>query len=91
MKTEVYKCDCCKKEVFSADDLIEIVLPYQIAKDTTGSFISWEMIDKYGSSKKLEICQQCAKRIVEGYRIKNIELGCYPYSGWTFEILGEEE
>ena len=88
---EIYKCDCCKQEVLSAVDLIEIVLPYQVAEDTTVSLVSWKMIDKYNSSKKFEICQECAKRIVEGYRIKNIELGCFPYSGWTFKILGDTE
>lgn len=85
---EIYKCDCCKQEVSNIDDLIEIILPYQIAQDTTVSLISWKMIDKYNSSKKFEICQECAKRIVEGYRTQNIELGVYPYQGWTFEILG---
>ena len=88
---EIYKCDCCKQEVLSDVDLIEVVLPYQVARDTTVSLISWEMVDEYNSSKKFDICQECAKRIVEGYRSKNIELGCYPYSDWTFEILGEEE
>lgn len=88
---EIYRCDCCKQEVLTDDDLIEVILPYQVAKDTTVSLVSWKMIDKYNSSRSFEICQECAKRIVEGYRGKHIELGTYPYTGWSFEIKGENK
>ena len=84
---EIYKCDCCKQEVDHAEDLIKVILPYQVARDTTGSFVSWEMIDKYNSSKEFEICQECAKRIVSGYRLQNIELSDNPYQGWIFKRL----
>lgn len=84
-KESIYKCDCCKKEISSADDLIEVVLPYQIARDTTGSLISWKMVDEYRASKEFDICQDCAKSIVKGYRTQNIKLSNNPYENWIFE------
>ena len=78
----IYKCDCCKAEVKDEKDLISVKLPYQIAEDTTVSLVSWKMIDKYATSKEFEICQQCAKKIVEGYR-KYIDVTNYPYEGWN--------
>lgn len=84
----IYTCDCCKKEVNSEEDLITVQLPYQMARDTTGSFISWEMIDEYQTSKGFEICQDCAKKIVEGYR-KYIDVTDLPYKGWSIELIEE--
>lgn len=89
MKTTkvIYTCDCCKNEV-PEGELITVKLPYQVAEDTTVSIISWRMIDKYKESKDFEICQECAKKIVEGYR-KYIDVTNYPYEGWNIKLNTE--
>lgn len=84
----IYSCDCCKKEVSSEEDLIIVKLPYQVAVNTTGSFISWEMIDEYKTAIAFEICQDCAKKIVDGYR-KYIDVTDLPYKGWSIELIEE--
>lgn len=88
MKTTIYSCDCCKTEV-PEEDLITVKLPYQLAENTTGSFISWNLIDKYKASKDFEICQECAKKIVDGYR-KYLNVSDYPYEGWKIELNKEK-
>lgn len=89
MNKIVYICDCCKKEV-KEEELIKVILPYQVVRDTTSSLISWELTDSYKSSKEFEICQQCAKNVVDGYR-KYINVSDYPYEGWKIELSGEVE
>ncbi len=90
MKTTkvIYTCDCCSKEVLE-EELITVKLPYQVAEDTTVSLISWRMTDKYRTSKDFEICQECAKKIVDGYR-KYINVANYPYQGWDISLAGSE-
>lgn len=90
MKTTkvIYTCDCCNKEV-PEEELITVKLPYQVAEDTTVSLISWRMTDKYKASKDFEICQECAKKIVDGYR-KYLDVSDYPYEGWTIKLNEEK-
>ena len=86
MKTTkvIYSCDCCKKEA-KEGELITVKLPYQIARDTTGVLISWVMTDKYKTSKDFEICQECAKKIVDGYR-KYLNVTNYPYEAFKIKL-----
>lgn len=90
MKTTkvIYTCDCCNKEV-QEEELITVKLPYQVAEDTTVSLISWRMTDKYDTSKDFDICQECAKKIVDGYR-KYINVANYPYQGWNISLKDSE-
>ncbi len=67
MKHTIYKCDICEKEV-NEGDLISVKLPRARMEYQYINFYEIQPKYRYNQTRELEICEECAKKVVKGYR-----------------------
>ena len=68
MRYTIYKCDICEKEVDLPGDLISVKLPRSRTEYKHINLYEVQPEYRYNQTRELEICEECAKKIVKGYR-----------------------
>ena len=85
MKYKTCICDVCEKSVWNEHDLVSVRLPREKNSYKIVDSYTVQPTYRYVQAKELEICQECAKKLVKGYReylgIDINEDGLAPWKG----------